>query len=480
LVIITGPLLHCRGELLSKCNTLFFLGLKNPQKFQEMIFSLSKVLVLSQLLVAFHVYGQTKVLSPYQIKVVGKDGAWLWFNNESVIIDKNIIYIGSEDSKGISQVYSYPVGDRKENIPIGEYDLSSWNENERKYPSHNYPSLLKLNNGNLLAAYHNSSRNMFYRIAEVINSETVKGKLMWEKETVLELNNGMNYSNLIQLRNEHNKIYNFFSIYKQSPSVMISENGGRSWNSDSIFMVAGNSGTSPYLKFADNGKDRIDILYTNGHPRKEPNNSIYHMYLYKGNFHKSDGKMICSMKRALKEPLSPESGTLIYDGGTSGPGWVWDIEYDRHNIPVSAFISSADGAEGNDLRYHYAKWDLKSRQWIESQIAYAGTHIYVPENHFAGGICIDPENVNVVFLSSNVNPETGKPSDASRYQIYRGITGDNGKSWLWEQLTFDKERDNLRPIVPRNHHYKICVIWYSLAMNVTSGFKADILGIIEK
>lgn len=177
--------------------------------------------------------------------------------------------------------------------------------------------------------------------------------------------------------------------------------------------------------------------------------------------------------------FTPESGTKIYDGTKAGPGWVWDIEYDRKNYPVAAYISSADGAEGNDLRYRYARWNPKSKSWTEAQIAYAGSHLYVPENHFAGGITIDPENVNVVYISSNVNPETGNPGDTQHYQIYRGRTKDDGKNWKWEQLTFDTDKDNFRPIVPRNHGCKICIIWYSY-IDSLSGFDSDVLGIIEK
>lgn len=419
--------------------------------------------------------------SPYQITQIGKDGGWLWFNNESVVIDRNTLYIGSEDSKGNSKVSLYPIDYYQYKKSASDYKLSSWPEKDEKYPYHNYPSLLKLNNGNLLAVYHHSSKDMFYRIAEVFNRGAANEYLKWGKENVRELNNGMNYNNLIQLVSEKNKIYNFFSIYKQSPSLMTSQDGGKSWSRDTVFMTPGKNGTSPYSRFVDNGIDRIDMIYTNGHPRNEPDNNIYHIYYYKGNFHNSDGKIICSLNQSKQTPITPELGTKVYNGANQQPGWVWDIEYDDYDVPVVAFISSADGSEGNDLRYRYAKWHPEKKQWEERQIAYAGTHVYVPENHFAGGISIDPENVNVVFISSNVDPETGKQTVSHRYQIYRGVSENDKGSWKWEQLTFDTNKDNLRPIVPRGHHYNICVIWQAMNDNASSlGFDSDILGVFKK
>lgn len=444
-----------------------------------MIFQFSKILVLCLLFRVIHPNKLQDSIPPYQIRTLGTDGAWLWFNNESVLIDANAIYIGSEDSKGNSQVLLYRINDQSENNRYLDYNLSTWEEKSRKYPSHNYPSLLKLSNGNLLAVYHKSASKMFYRIAQVLDHGTDKQRLKWGQEVVLDLHNGMNYNNLIQLSGENNRLYNFFSISKRSPAIIISEDNGETWGEDSLFMGAGKNGTSPYLKYADNGKDRIDILYTNGHPRNESENSIYHIYYKEGNFYHSDGTLLCSIDQAMKEPFSPDLGTKVYDGSKEGPGWVWDLEYDCKNNPVATMISSADGAEGNDLRYRYAKWNPQIKRWEEKQIAFAGTHLYVPENHFAGGIAIDPENENVVYISTNVNPESGKLNKTQRYQIFRGVTKDNGNSWKWEQLTFDTEKDNLRPIVPRNHEYEICVIWFSLKTNDAAGFESEVFGILK-
>lgn len=442
-----------------------------------MIFQYINIIIYFLILASDPPHKTVKDDYPYQIKTLAKDGAWLWFNNEIVLADQNAIYIASEDSKGNAQVLLYRIKSQTDDNRYIDYNLSSWPERSRKLPSHAYPSILKLSNGNLLAVYHRSSTKMFYRTGEVIERGTENQRLNWGKEITLELKNGMNYNNLIQLSGENNRLYNFFSIFKQSPALVISEDNASTWSDDYIFMSQGGKETSPYMRYADNGKDRIDVIYTDGHPRNEFQNNIYHIYYSEGKFKRSDGSDIC--KLSDKSQFPPESGTKIYDGNNAGPGWVWDIEYDQSNNPVAAYISSADGADGYDLRYRYAKWNSKTKSWKEGQIAYAGSHLYIPENHFAGGITIDPENVNIVYISSNVNPETGKPTDTQKYQIYRGRTKNDGKTWKWEQLTFDTDKDNFRPVVPRNHGCKICVIWYNYVSS-SDGFVSDVLGIIEE
>ncbi len=48
----------------------------------------------------------------------------------------------------------------------------------------------------------------------------------------------------------------------------------------------------PYLKVSSNGIDRIHFAFTDGHPRKEPENSIYYMYYENGGLFKANGEKI--------------------------------------------------------------------------------------------------------------------------------------------------------------------------------------------
>jgi len=410
-----------------------------------------------------------------QIKKLADDGAWLWFNDQNVIIDGNSIYIGCEDSHGYSVVNQYRLNSSDSTNIYKVYRLSTWSKKD----DHNYPSLLKLKNGKLLATYSKSpALNMSYRIAEVINTGTELQSLKWSEELNAALHSKMSYNDLISLSKENNHVFNFFTMFNESPSIITSDINVTNWSEDFKYMKQGRNGTSPYVKYADNETDRVDILYTDGHPRNELKNNVYHIYYKNVGFHNSDGTLIRTLEEAKNNLISPEEGTKIYDGSSKGPGWVWDIEYNGKNNPVAVFISSADNEKGNDLRYHYAEWDESAKKWNEQEIAYAGRNLYVPENHFAGGITIDPENTNKVYISSNVNPVTGGKTSTGRYQIYRGTR--TGEKWEWEQLTFNTDLDNLRPIVPKHHGSIISVVWFRGIYNTSIDFKTEVAGILGR
>lgn len=408
----------------------------------------------------------------HPVKELAADGAWTWFNDERVIIDDDMLIIGSVDSKGVSRTdcYDLKTGLRK------AYPLSTWESKD----DHNNPALLTIGNGKILACYsqHGKQKQWYWRIADIIK-EDKQSPLKWGPEQTFTAPAKTTYCNLVRLADENGRIYNFSRNVGWNPNIQYSDDMGQTWNGPILMIKSGDRNTRPYVKYADNGKNRIDILYTDGHPRNEPTNNVYHMYYKNGSFYKSDGTLIKTMEQVKEDPMVPADGTLIYDGSTDGRGWVWDVEYDQNGDPVGVFINSADHARGNDLRYRYARWDAKNKQWHQQQIAFAGTHLYMPENHYAGGIAIDPDDTNIVYISCDVDPTTGQANETGRYQIYQGQTPDNGESWKWKQLTFDTQVDNLRPVVPRHHGQKICVIWFQGEYKTYTNYQTRIVGIIE-
>ena len=66
---------------------------------------------------------------------------------------------------------------------------------------------------------------------------------------------------------------------------------------------------------------------------------------------------------------------------------------------------------------------------------------------------LDPNRLNTVFASCNVDPATGAPlvshADGLRhYEIFQGETQDGGLTWTWQPITQDSDCDNIRPVVP--------------------------------
>ncbi|MCK5795478.1 MAG: BNR-4 repeat-containing protein, partial [Anaerolineales bacterium] len=349
--------------------------------------------------------------------------------------------------------------------------LSSWVEKD----DHNNPALLPLSPDSLLAVYarHNTQKEF--------NSRIISRNFQMGPQQVVDHPSSVTYSNLYRLENEGGKIYNFFRGEGWFPNLVNSNDQGKSWSEPTMIFLSGDNSTRPYVKYASDNLGRIDLFYTDGHPGKEPANNVYHAYYEDGKFCNSKGKKIRMVEEIKEKPLLPGEGTLIFDGsGESGRGWVHDFERGEDGELSGVFISSPDGDEGLDLRYHYARFDPKKRKWLVNEVGFAGPHLYVPENHYAGGICIDPDDLNVVWLSSTLHPATGEHNGTGRYQIYKGVTPDQGQTWSFEQITFDVKRDNLRPVVPRNRPEDMneCVVWFRGHYNTYIDYNCEIVGIV--
>src|SRR5262249_31691314 len=134
------------------------------------------------------------------------------------------------------------------------------------------------------------------------------------------------------------------------------------------------------------------------------------------------------------------------------------------------------------IYYYYARWTGTS--WQKRFIAHAGRPLYAVENDYAGGICLDPQDVNTIYISSNAqNPfNLGDISNvtlraSSRYELWRGVTADGGLTFSWTQITTNSAADNLRPYVPRRNGGERCVIWFRGTYASYTSFSAGIVGL---
>lgn len=407
--------------------------------------------------------------------LLAKDAAWTWYNDERAIVANGYLLVGSLDARtGHAKVNVMNLDAVHSDTIWTETVLSSW----ASLDDHNNPAFLKLADGRILTTYskHHADKFWNWRIATPEKRGPVTN-FKWSEEQHFATGVGSTYANLVQLSAETNRIYNFFRAINFNPTFATSDDAAKTWSKPYLLIRV--NGHRPYVKYADNGRDRIDFLFTDGHPRNQPTNNVYHMYYSQGNFYRTDGSLIRSIEDVKSgQPIVPAEATLVYAGCTAGRGWVSDLEYDQRGNPIAAYISSADGDTGNDLRYRHARWDANRKQWREQQIAFAGAHLYVPENHYSGGIALDPNDANIVYISTAVEPATGKPGATGHRQIYRGRTADGGETWNWEQLTFDVAMDNLRPFVPRQTTLKTCVLWFRGEYQTFGKYSTDIVGIL--
>jgi hypothetical protein len=239
------------------------------------------------------------------------------------------------------------------------------------------------------------------------------------------------------------------------------------------------------VKYASDGESAIHLLYTEGHPRNY-DNGLYHVLYRAGSLHRSDGSPIASLSVGLARP---ELGTRIFAGGPDHVAWSCDLELNQDGQPSAVYsvqMNSAGvppGQGGEDHRYRYARWD--GTTWHDYEVAYAGSRLYPREDDYTGLICLDPDNVNHVYLSTDADPETGKPlistADGQRhYEIFHGTTTDGGRTWTWIPITSNSTLDNLRPIVPRWDKQHTALLWYRGKYHTYTHYETEVVARITR
>ena len=391
----------------------------------------------------------------FEPRLVQTDGAWTWYNDERVIFSNNVFWASYVKRDGTTAATAFSIEKWSSWYAQKEKILSTWSQED----DHNNGAFLPLKDGKILVTYaqHGKGQMNFYQR----KISTPKGNLfqLSEEEAIkaVDTKKGLTYQNLYRLSDEKGRIYNFFRGNNLNPNFVTSDDEAETW-SEPIWMISAGSNSTkrPYVKYVSNGKDRIDFLYTDGHPRNEKQNNVYHFYYSKGIFYSSKGKQLRTMEEIKTRPIDPEEGTLVFDGSTAnGRGWVYDLEYDENGQPHAAFISSPSGDMGSDMRYWTATFDGK--KWKTDEIAFAGSNLYAKEQHYAGGFALHPGNSKQVVISANVNPKDGKKLPNNKYQLFKGVR--EGRSWKWEQLTFDPVFDHLRPVIIRGE--KNALFWFT-------------------
>lgn len=450
--------------------------------------SSSTALLAALLLAALPLTAQT----PPGLITFNDDGGWCWYQDERALVIGDKLVIGSVAS-GVdaparegdveATIYDFETG---QTTIVELHDRL--HEPGQGYDDHNTPAFLLREDGRVLAVYsrHGPDPHFHYRITAAPDAPANWGPT---KQHVASPTTRLTYSNLHLLREENNgrgRIYNFFRGLDDTfkPSYAYSDDGGDTWTTGNVVIeVPTEQRNRPYVKYASNGRDTIHLFYTEAHPHVYPT-SVYHVFYRNGMLHHSDGTPIRSLKEGLHRP---EEGTLIYQGSEERKAWTSDFHLDAQGNPVAVFSVRVDpdktpvGAGGLDHRYHYARWT--GSEWQQHEIAYAGSRLYWWEDHYTGNIAIDPDNLETVYISTDVDPETGKPlrsrGDSGRhFEIYKGVTPDHGASWTWTAITANSRVDNIRPIVPSRDNGHTALLWLRGSYYTYVNYDLDIVGVI--
>jgi hypothetical protein len=171
--------------------------------------------------------------------------------------------------------------------------------------------------------------------------------------------------------------------------------------------------------------------------------NIYHATFQNETLYASDGSVIAS---AGSFPVDVDQLTTVRDSESIG----------RHAWGYAANVNNGTPElvwdEYPEERYwehsaHYAKYENGS--WTVNKITDTGDTPGARSGAYSLGMDLDKTTDGTVYLS------TGSHNHS---KIQRWETDDSGQTWDWEDWT-NPNSDNFRPIVPKNRHPEMPVLW---------------------
>lgn len=429
-----------------------------------------------------------------EIIVFNDDGCWNWLQDERVIVAGGKLLIGSvaagtRDPRrmGAVEVVAYDLKTGgKQRFALHHADSAATQKLWRD--DHNAPAFAVRSDGRVLALYahHGRSEKLYYRV-----SSQSRDLAAWDEEQVFAVAAGsrVGFPNLIHLPAENGGKGRTFGFFRgmnnrSMPSWVYSDDAGMTWAAGNVFIEVSPK-TVPYVKYAGNGRDTVHIAFSDGH-RINFGNGVHHVYYRDGNLHRSDGAPIRNLREGLK---AAADATPIYQANADSVAMISDLHLDAVGHPHVVYSVQKDTARlrprpiGADHRYRYARWT--GREWLDREIAFAGGEVHpVADDDCTGLIALDPQDLNVVYISTDADPVRGTPlisaADGKRHwEIYQGRTTDGGATWSWTAITRNSVRDNIRPVVPLGLTGRTVVIWLRGAMRMPNDYDLEVVGLVS-
>lgn len=403
----------------------------------------NRILSLTLLLAAAAVnLGMAAKPTTFQGNEVTPEGAWCWFadpralhyENADGSIDKT--YIGYIDVHGNVKATQIDCkNNRKDEVLI-----RSWFQPD----DHNNPTFLVLPDERVMIFYsrHTDDPCFYYRVSQKPGDITTLGE-----EKVLRTWNNTTYPSPFILKDDPKHIYLCWRGINWHPTIarllMPDANGdtGFDWGP---YQIVQSTGARPYAKYASNGKDKIYLTYTTGHPDNESPNFVYFNEIDVNGLYLKDvnGKVLSRIQDGphhvnKREDYVKANPDAVVEN-SKFRNWVWEVSMDSLQRPVIAMVQISE--DKKDHNYYYTAWDGK--EWKKTFLSNAGGHFHQTpetENCYSGGMSIDKANPNVVYASVPVEGKNGKVYEIVRFTV----NGDGTVSR--EAVTQNSVKGNARP-----------------------------------
>lgn len=419
-----------------------------------------------------------RTMDPHGFTIFMKDGGWCWYQDPRAIVHYEKVIIGSVRGNGNGDAL-IGVYDLKQHKALGTFTAHPGFDRD----DHNSPVFFPRPDGSVLAVYAKHSREKihYYRISDPQDYTKWGEEMKIDHSHTLPERDKVTYMNLFAMSAE-GKLHNFYRGFEFNPSFVTSTDDGLTWGEDTHFIKSEVEGRHrPYARYAGNGRDRICVTFTDGHPR-DYGNSIYYAEFRGGAFYSADGTFLQRLES--DGPLRPSDAEVVYKGPKSvdrgrdlsaiGSAWTASLELDRNGYPhigYSVYLSNTDH------RYRIASWNGDA--WVDREVAFAGKCLYDRESSYTGLISMDPLDPTVVFISTDVDPQTGQDL-GGRHEIYRARIRqtDDVNSIQWKPVTTNSPVRNIRPMVLNNGETRV-VLWQRGIFNTYRDYDLDTVGILE-
>lgn len=373
------------------------------------------------------------------------EGAWCWF------ADPRAMHYRSQDGR-IDKTYLGYI-DIHGNIKAMQYDFIAKRQTEvlvRSYfqpDDHNNPTFLALPDGRIMIFYsrHTDEPCFYYRVSREPGDITTLGE-----EKVIKTRNNTTYPSPFILSDDPSHFYLCWRGINWHPTIAkitlpdANDDVKVEWGP---YQMVQSTGARPYAKYASNGKDKIYLTYTTGHPDNESPNWLYFNYVdinrlqlqdIQGNTLSTiaDGPLRVNRRQEYldKHPLNLVDAPDERD-------WVFQVTPDTQGHPVIAMVRISTDKRSHD--FYYVRWT--GQKWLKTFIGNAGGHFHQSpdiEHCYSAGMAIDPAHVNTVYCSMPTEGKYGRV-----YEIYQYIIGEDGKIASVRQITKNSEKNNVRPYV---------------------------------
>ncbi len=418
---------------------------------------------------------------------LANEGAWCWFADPRAMHnpDANASYVGYIDVHG--------------NIKATQYDFANNSRSEvlvRSYfqpDDHDNPTFLTLPDGRILIIYsrHTDERAFYYRISKRPGDISDLGD---EKKITTSANT--TYPSPFILSDDPEHFYLCWRGIGWHPTIArftlpdANDEVTADWGP---FQMVQSTGARPYAKYYSNGKDKLYMTYTTGHPDNEQPNWVYFNAININATKGADGKVsvnptledvngtklstIADGKFAVNKQASYKTSypATVVSAPSNTRDWVWQLVNDSQGRPTIAMVRIDGGKTKHE--YYLAKW--VQGQWRLSYLADGGGrfHSSNTEYCYSGGMAIDPQDASVVYLSIPTEGSHGKV-----YEIWKYTLNDDGSVASKEQVTENSVKNNVRPyILPASQGSPLRLAWmngdyfyWMVNKNYPAGYPTDL------